>query len=134
MNELKYSSKHPNDFQELYNLYEKLDWNKLSLSKEDLEKMCRQSWTVVYVYDKDKLIATGRIISDGVITGLICGVGVHPQYQSKGIGKAIVEILTTKCKEKGIIAQLMCSDSLESYYEKFDFKRFSIGMSKNTRL
>jgi len=53
MNELKYSSKHPNDFQELYNLYEKLDWNKLSLSKEDLEKMCRQSWTVVYVYWKN---------------------------------------------------------------------------------
>ena len=133
MDEVKYSFQHPADFQELYNLYEELGWNKLKLSKEDLEKMCRQSWFLVYAYYKDKLIGTGRIISDGVITGLICGVGVHPHYQSQGIGKSIIELLVEKCKEEGIIAQLMCNDSLEKYYEKFGFERFSIGMSINTR-
>lgn len=133
MDEVKYSFQDPADFQELYNLYEELGWNKLKLSKEDLEKMCRQSWFLVYAYYKDKLIGTGRIISDGVITGLICGVGVHPHYQSQGIGKSIIELLVEKCKEDGIIAQLMCNDSLEKYYEKFGFQRFSIGMSKNTR-
>ncbi len=133
MDEVKYSFQHPADFQELYNLYEELGWNKLKLSKEDLEKMCKQSWFIVYAYYEDKLIATGRIISDGVITGLICGVGVQPHYQSQGIGKSIIELLVEKCKEEGIIAQLMCNDSLEKYYEKFGFERFSIGMSKNTR-
>lgn len=116
MDEVKYLFQHPADFQELYNLYEELGWNKLKLSKEDLEKMCRQSWFIVYAYYEDKLIATGRIISDGVITGLICGVGVQPRYQSKGIGKSIIELLVEKCKEEGLIAQLMCNDSLEKYY------------------
>ena len=60
-------------------------------------------------------------------------MGVHPNYQSKGIGKSIIELLVEKCKEEGIIAQIMCNDSLEKYYEKFGFERFSIGMSKNTR-
>ena len=45
-----------------------------------------------------------------------------------------LKILVGKCKEEGIIAQLMCSDSLEKYYEKFGFQRFSVGMSKNTRV
>lgn len=91
MHEVKYISEHPVDFKKIYELYEKLGWNKLNLTKDNLEKMYRQSWFVVYAYKEDKLIATGRIISDGVITGLICGVGVLPDYQSNGIGRSIVK-------------------------------------------
>ena len=48
--------------------------------------MCKQSWYTIYAFD-DKLVGMGRIISDGVITGVICGVCVMPEYQSIGIGK-----------------------------------------------
>ena len=48
MDEVKYSFQHPADFQELYNLYEELGWNKLKLSKEDLEKMCRQRFSAIW--------------------------------------------------------------------------------------
>lgn len=134
MQSLQYSTEDPDDFQGLLDLYESLGWNKLKLSKDDLKEMCLQSWFVVYVYEKDKIIATGRIISDGIITGIICGVGVMPDYQKMGIGRTLIKKLLEKCENEGVIAQLICSESLETYYQQFDFKKFAIAMTRNTRL
>ena len=73
----------------------------------------------------------GRVISDGVITGIICGVGVLPKYQSIGIGREIVERLIQHCEQNKVIPQLMCVEKLQSYYECIGFEAFSIGMTKH---
>ncbi|MCZ8519401.1 GNAT family N-acetyltransferase [Paenibacillus sp. KR2-11] len=71
-----------------------LFWNRyLQLSKEELEKAAVQSWYAVHAYDNEKLIGTGRVISDGVIHACICGVMVHPSYQKQGIGAEIIRRL-----------------------------------------
>lgn len=72
----------------------------------------------------------GRIISDGVITGVICGICVLQDYQSIGIGKEIVERLIQHCELNKVIPQLMCVEKLQSYYESKGFEVFSIGMTK----
>lgn len=128
---VSYTAEHPEDFSSVLKLYESLGWNSLNLSTGELEKMCRQSWQVIYAYDRNRLVGMGRIISDGVITGVICGVGVDPAYQSSGIGKEIMKRLTEYCEEKRVIPQLMCVETLEPYYEKLGFEKFTIGMKKD---
>ncbi|EOO74113.1 ribosomal-protein-alanine acetyltransferase [Bacillus cereus VD021] len=130
---LKYTIESPKDFNELLTMYESLGWNSLKLSVNELEQMCKQSWYAIYVFDDQKLVGMGRVISDGVITGIICGVCVLPEYQSKGIGKEIVERLIRHCEQKRVIPQLMCVEDLKYYYESIGFEEFSIGMTKHIK-
>jgi GNAT superfamily N-acetyltransferase len=130
---LNYTIEPPKDFNELLTIYESLGWNSLELSVNELEQMCKQSWYAIYVFDDQKLVGMGRVISDGVITGIICGVCVLPEYQSKGIGKEIVERLIRHCEQKRVIPQLMCVEDLKYYYESIGFEEFSIGMTKDIK-
>ena len=128
---IDYTTYPPGDFEELLNLYELLGWNSLKLTVDDLERMCTQSWYALYAFDEQQLIGMGRVISDGVITAIICGVCVLPSYQSKGIGKEILNRITNHCEQNKVIPQLMCVESLETYYKELGFKKFSVGMTKS---
>ncbi|PEP99979.1 GNAT family N-acetyltransferase [Bacillus wiedmannii] len=129
-NSINYTIEHPTDFNGLLALYESLGWNSLKLTLNELEQMCKQSWYAIYAFDDKKLVGMGRIISDGVITGVICGICVLQDYQSIGIGKEIVERLIQHCELNKVIPQLMCVEKLQSYYESKGFEVFSIGMIK----
>ncbi|WP_242214836.1 GNAT family N-acetyltransferase [Bacillus cereus group sp. BfR-BA-01383] len=132
-NSIRYTIEHPTDFNELLALYESLGWNSLKLTVNELEQMCKQSWYVIYAFKEHKLIGMGRVISEGVITGVICGVCVLPEYQSIGIGKEMVERLIQHCEQNKVIPQLMCVEKLQSYYESIGFEAFSIGMIKHMK-
>jgi ribosomal protein S18 acetylase RimI-like enzyme len=130
---INYTTVPPGNFKQLLTLYESLGWNSLNLTVNDLEQMCKQSWYAIYAFDDQQLVGMGRVISDGVITGIICGVCVLPSYQSKGIGKEMLNRIIEHCEQNRVIPQLMCLESLESYYETIGFKKFSIGMTKNIK-
>ncbi|MBY7112713.1 GNAT family N-acetyltransferase [Bacillus sp. 17RED48] len=132
-NSINYTFKHPTNFNGLLTVYESLGWNSLQLTVNELEQMCKQSWYAIYAFDDKKLVGMGRIISDGVITGVICGVCVLPEYQSIGIGKEIVERLIQHGEQNKVIPQLMCVEKLQSYYESIGFEAFSIGMTKTIK-
>jgi ribosomal protein S18 acetylase RimI-like enzyme len=128
-----YTEKHPEDFVELEKIYDALGWNSINLTVDELERMCKQSWYAVYAYDDHQLVGMGRVISDGVITGVICGLCVLPSYQSKGIGKEILNLLVKHCEKNRVIPQLMCVESLEPYYKANGFNKFTIGMNKKIK-
>lgn len=111
-NSINYTIEHPTDFNGLLALYESLGWNSLNLTLNELEQMCKQSWYAIYAFDDKKLVGMGRIISDGVITGVICGICVLPKFQSIGIGNEIVERLIQHCEQNKVIPQLMCVKKL----------------------
>ena len=127
---IRITTEPPDDFNELVKIYKELGWNSLQLTVTDLEKMCKQSWYAAYAYDNQKLVGMGRVISDGVITAIICGLCVLPCFQSRGIGKELMSQIINYCEEQRVIPQLMCVENLESYYEEFGFERFTIGMTK----
>ena len=126
-----FTNEPPKDFGKLLSLYESLGWNSLKLSVDDLKQMCNQSWYAIYAFEDQKLVGMGRIISDGVITGIICGLCVLPSYQSKGIGKEMLNRMIDHCEQNRIIPQLLCTENLEPYYESFGFRKFTVGMTRN---
>ncbi|MCM3496427.1 GNAT family N-acetyltransferase [Paenibacillus lactis] len=126
-----YTSELPEDFTALLELYETLGWNFLNLDIRDLQAMCAGSWYSVYAYEGERLVGMGRVISDGVLTGLLCGICVHPDVQARGIGTGIVQRLVMQCEKFGVIPQLLCEQELEGYYERLGFTAFTIGMKKH---
>lgn len=131
MDTIYFTTEPPKDFGQLLSLYESLGWNSLKLSSDDLKQMCNQSWYAIYAFEDQKLVGMGRIISDGVITGIICGLCVLPSYQSKGIGKEMLNRMIDHCEQNRVIPQLLCTENLEPYYESFGFRKFTVGMTRN---
>lgn len=127
---LSYSEENPSK-EELYVLYEGLDWNRfLGLEPYQLMKGMENSWYVIYVYDDEEslLVGTGRVISDGIINGYLCGLGVIKDYRQKGIGSEIFNRLVKKCKDSSLNIQLFCEKELVEFYQKQDFEVFATGM------
>ena len=74
------------DPNEYLSLFETTGWNReYHLRAEELEDALRRSWYWVGAYDQDRLVATGRIVSDGTFHSLIVDVIVRPEYQAQGL-------------------------------------------------
>jgi N-acetylglutamate synthase-like GNAT family acetyltransferase len=126
--EIRYVTELPME-DSIYELYENLNWNKyLQLNKDQLLTAMRKSWYGIYAYHENRLIGTGRIVSDGIINAYLCGLGVHSSYRSKGIGSEIICLLVENCRKHNLHLQFFCEEELVPYYENMNFKVFAVGM------
>lgn len=114
---------------DLYNLYECERWNDfLHLSKEQLYEAMKNSWYILSVYHEDRLIGTGRVVSDGIIVGYISGLIVHPDYRNRGIASDILQKLIEKCKQSYLAIQLLATGDSITFYQQLDFESFASGL------
>lgn len=113
------------DSNDYYSLFQSTGWNAEELwTREMLQEAVRNSWYVVSVYAHEKLIASGRIVSDGVIQCIICDVIVLPDCQGQGLGRAVMEHLISHCRSRGIRwIQLSAASGKAGFYEQFGFER-----------
>jgi len=113
------------DRQAFYELFITTGWNgKYQLDSNELYQALENSWYLLSVYNKDKLVGFGRIICDGIVHALILDLIVHPDYQNTGIGGKILEKLVEKCKQNQIRdIQLFCAKGYAGFYEKRGFKK-----------
>ncbi len=127
---IAYEAELPNE-QDLYELYETLNWNAfLKLRPDEVRKALENSYYTVSAYYEGKLIGTGRIVSDGVMNAFICGLGIAPEFQGKGIGTRLFVKLVEHAGRNALHIQFFCEDELLSYYEKLGFRKFANGMMK----
>ena len=80
-----------------------------------------------------KVVGMGRLVGDGALYWYVQEVVVLPEYQGKGIGKAIVGRLLDhirRCAIPGTQAHvgLIAVEGKESFYEQFGFAVISTGM------
>ncbi|MCJ8008382.1 GNAT family N-acetyltransferase [Lederbergia wuyishanensis] len=116
---------------ELYNLYNFDGWDDfLKLTKEELHQAMAQSWLVISAYHEDRLIGTGRIISDGIINGYLCGLIVQPDYRHKGIGSKIVRMLVEESQKANVHIELFSEKNNAPFYEGLGFKEFAVGLKQ----
>ena len=123
MTNLAYSTAAP-PIDMYFHLFESTGWNvEYRLSKEELETSLRNSFHFISVYDEDRLVGFGRIVSDGILHAMIYEMIVLPDYQNRGIGSEVLERLLKKCREKNIRdVQLFCAKGKRTFYEKHGFE------------
>ena len=107
-----------------------IDWEALSelyriaplgdKSSPDLKVCFTNSMFKCFVFEGDLLVGAGRAVADGIDCSYICDVAVHPGYQGRGLGKAIIDKLREfSATHRKII--LYANPGKEGFYRKLGF-------------
>jgi ribosomal protein S18 acetylase RimI-like enzyme len=81
-----------------------------------------------FVLEDGSLIGAGRAVADGIDCSYLCDIAVHPEFQGRGLGRAITMKLTElSAGHKKII--LYANPGTESFYERLGFRRMKTAMA-----
>ena len=115
-----------------------IDWQSVTDILQEVGMNCRNpetnqkafenSFALLFVFDKDLLIAFGRAISDGTCQAALYDVAVRSAYQGSCIGKMIVSQLMAQCPP-GCNFILYATPGKEPFYEKLGFRKMKTGMA-----
>jgi GNAT superfamily N-acetyltransferase len=110
--------------QEFKALFESSGWtSSIKITDKVLEKAIIESWHWVTAFDAGTLVGIGRLVSDGALYALVCDLMILPEYQGRGIGKAILTMLKEKCLENKIQrVWLFAGPGRSGFYEKNGFE------------
>ena len=113
-------------YEDYFNLRESVGW--MNFSKEQTQKALLNSiYTVIAVDDYGDAVGVGRLTGDGMYY-MIVDIAVCPDYQKKGIGTEIINMLITYVSRETPVGgrssiQLIAEKGTESFYEKIGFKK-----------
>lgn len=107
-----------------FELFETTGWNaEYGARPENLEAVNRNSWFCVGAYEGDRLVGFGRLVSDGLLHAMVYDMIVHPDFQRRGVGSAILQRLLRECEDHAIRdVQLFCARGKRGFYEKHAFE------------
>ncbi|MEK6894619.1 MAG: GNAT family N-acetyltransferase [Nanoarchaeota archaeon] len=72
---------------------------------------------IVVCLDKNKIVGTGTLFGDELMT-----LFIDPDYQKKGIGKKLMDILEEEAKKKGILRVWVVSTlTAVNFYRKLNY-------------
>lgn len=104
-------------------------------SAGEQEIIFKNSYAVVFVYDKDKIVGVGRALSDGICQAAVYNIALDEEYQGYGIGRRLITLLLDQLKGQNII--LYTHPRTVALYEKMGFRRnktamciFNVGKEK----
>jgi catechol 2,3-dioxygenase-like lactoylglutathione lyase family enzyme len=114
----------PPDAQDYHDLFETTGWNaEYRATPGDLDRANRNSWYVVSAYDADRLVAFGRVVSDGVLHAMVYDMIVRPEFQRAGLGSRVLSMLVARCREANIPdVQLFCARGKKAFYLRHGFE------------
>jgi len=107
-----------------------IDWSALSelyriaplgdKSPADLKVCFTNSMFKCFVFDEGLLVGAGRAVADGIDCSYICDLAVHPAYQGRGLGKAMIgKLREFSATHRKII--LYANPGKEGFYKKLGF-------------
>ncbi len=106
---------------QLVHLYRENTWSSAD-KPQQLYDALGNSDTLVSAWDSDLLVGIGNAISDGHLVVYYPHLLVLPDYQGRGIGKAIMELL--KAKYQGFHQHMLVADrNAVGFYERCGFRR-----------
>ncbi|MFP4297190.1 MAG: GNAT family N-acetyltransferase [Spirulinaceae cyanobacterium] len=112
------------DLYELEELCDAVGWARRPLKK--VRKALQHSFLVVSMWEdhgaKRRLIGFARATSDCAFNATIWDVVVHPQYQSRGLGKALMKFTIKKLKSEDISNITLFADpQVVDFYRRLGF-------------
>lgn len=84
---------------EIINLYASVGWRNYTDHPDMLERAYLHSLCILGAYESDLLIGIIRAVGDGVSILFIQDIIVHPDYQRRGIGTALLTEMMERYSE-----------------------------------
>lgn len=111
-------------YEEYVSLRSSVGWN--IFSKEQTQKCIDNSLYTITAKNNNQIVAMGRLIGDGMYYILV-DIIVRPEYQNRGIGSKIVDIIIDYVNKETCIGgrasiQLISEKGKEEFYLKKGFK------------
>lgn len=112
------------DLYELEELCDAVGWSRRPLRK--VRKALQHSFLVVSMWEvkgnKRRLIGFARATSDHAFNATIWDVVVHPQFQGKGLGKALMKFMIKKLRSQDISNITLFADpQVVEFYHRLGF-------------
>lgn len=95
-------------------------------SAEDQKTIFTNSYAVVFVYDRERIIGVGRALSDGVCQASVYNIALDEEYQGYGIGRKLIQLLLDQVRGQNVI--LYTHPRTVALYEKMGFRRNKTAM------
>ena len=80
-----------------------------------------QNSLVFGVYDGDKQIGLGRVVSDYSIFAYLCDVFIHEDYRAHGLGKWLIQTVMEHPNLKDVRRWLLVTNDAHGLYKEFGF-------------
>jgi ribosomal protein S18 acetylase RimI-like enzyme len=122
--EIYFSTDREIDLYELEELCDAVGWSRRPLRK--VRKAIQHSFLVVSMWEQRgtqrRLIGFSRATSDHAFNATIWDVVVHPDYQSKGLGKALMKHVIKKLRSEDISNITLFADPhVVDFYRRLGF-------------
>ena len=126
---IRFSTENPVPAGPLDGLIEAVGWGRRG--EAAWTKICARSSLLVTAWEDARLVGMGRILEDGVMC-MVYDVAVHPLYQGRGIGSAVMRRIVGHLERQSFQSVgLFAWDKNPvngPFYERFGFARVGYGM------
>ena len=109
------------DSEDLRDLFLSVEWDSGN-HPEKLTKAIHGSHSVFTAWDNSTLVGLINVLSDGHMAAYIHYLLVRPEYQSKGIGQALIAQMTEAYSDVAVKV-LISYESAAGFYERCGFDK-----------
>jgi len=95
---------------------------------QQLERSFRNSHSVCFAFDNDRVVGTARVLSDGVCNAYLVDVWTLTAYRGQGIARRMIETLLAPLRGQHVYCQ--SDDDSTEFYKKLGFSERPTGMEK----
>jgi len=114
------------EIDQIIEVYNSSGINRPTTDKDRIEKMYAHANLIVTAWDDDKLIGISRSLTDFCYCCYLSDLAVRQEYQSKGIGKKLIELTQKTIGEQTALILLSAPSAME-YYPKIGFQKIENG-------
>lgn len=118
---IKYTDERNYTKEQLEKLFLSVNWES-GKHPERLYKAIQNCETVFTAWDGEKLVGLASAVDDGEICAYVHFLLVDPEYQKKGIGKALLDLMEKKYKDYLHYFLVAEHKGLIGYYERLGFE------------
>lgn len=118
--------------EQVIELYDNSGLPRPTRDRERIKKMFENSDLIVTAWDQQVLVGISRSITDWVWSCYLADLGIHSDYQEKGIGRKLVDLTKEKVGDQTMVLLLSVPTAME-YYPKVGFDKVDNGFIMNRK-